>query len=161
MKILNILLIIIVLGAIATGVCMLQSRAEDLSDKKETMEIKVYFIDTQVAYEKDCRVTKEFTRIISKTQAVGTAAINAMLEGPIPSESLVAHNSIPSGAQLLSLEIKDGVAYADFSSELDPMSGSCAVSAIRSQIENTLKQFATIDSVVISVEGETENILQP
>jgi spore germination protein GerM len=31
----------------------------------------------------------------------------------------------------------------------------------KSQIEHTLKEFSTVESVEISVNGETENILQP
>lgn len=33
--------------------------------------------------------------------------------------------------------------------------------AIREQIEKTLLQFETIDDVVISINGETEEVLQP
>ncbi|PIP22172.1 MAG: hypothetical protein COX38_02115, partial [Candidatus Nealsonbacteria bacterium CG23_combo_of_CG06-09_8_20_14_all_39_25] len=39
--------------------------------------------------------------------------------------------------------------------------GSCKVSAIRAQITQTLKQFPTVDEVVISINGRTEDILQP
>jgi spore germination protein GerM len=35
------------------------------------------------------------------------------------------------------------------------------VMAIREQIEKTLLQFETIDDVVISINGETEEVLQP
>jgi spore germination protein GerM len=39
--------------------------------------------------------------------------------------------------------------------------GSCRVSGIRNQIIQTLKQFPTIKNVVISVEGNSEEALQP
>jgi len=39
--------------------------------------------------------------------------------------------------------------------------GSCRVSAIRAQIIETLKQFSTVKNVVISINGRTEDILQP
>jgi spore germination protein GerM len=57
--------------------------------------------------------------------------------------------------------IEDGVAYADFSSELEVSGGSAMVMMIREQIEKTLLQFETIDSVVISIEGDSEEVLQP
>jgi len=41
------------------------------------------------------------------------------------------------------------------------MGGSCRVSAIRSQITQNLLQFPTIKNVIISVNGRTEDILQP
>jgi len=63
---------------------------------------------------------------------------------------------------LLDLNIKDGIAFADFSGEIHTYGGgSCRVDAIRSQITNTLKQFLVIEEVVISVDGEKECILQP
>ncbi|HPP18950.1 MAG TPA: GerMN domain-containing protein, partial [Candidatus Dojkabacteria bacterium] len=60
------------------------------------------------------------------------------------------------------LSIEDGVARVDFSKELEEgVAGSCKVESIRAQIEETLKQFDNIDSVIISVEGKVEGILQP
>jgi len=41
------------------------------------------------------------------------------------------------------------------------VAGSCRVGAIRAQIEETLKQFPTVQNVIISVNGNTENILEP
>ena len=52
--------------------------------------------------------------------------------------------------------------YVDFSKELGiGVAGSCRVEAIRSQITETLKQFKNVENVIISIEKETENILQP
>ena len=39
--------------------------------------------------------------------------------------------------------------------------GTCLVERIRSQIRNTLQQFPTVKSVVISVDGKTEGVLEP
>ena len=39
--------------------------------------------------------------------------------------------------------------------------GACKVTAIRSQITETLKQFFAVTQVIISVNGKTEGILQP
>ena len=63
---------------------------------------------------------------------------------------------------LQDLVIEDGVATADFNARLDEgVAGSAMVMAIRGQIEQTLLQFPTVDEVVISVDGETEEVLQP
>jgi len=43
----------------------------------------------------------------------------------------------------------------------EAVGGSCRVTAIRSQIEQTLKQFSTVQSVIISIDNRTEDILQP
>jgi spore germination protein GerM len=54
------------------------------------------------------------------------------------------------------------VARVDFDEQLNyQVGGSCRVMAIRAQIEQTLKQFSTVDSVIISVNGQTEGILEP
>jgi len=70
---------------------------------------------------------------------------------------------IPEQTQLVSLVVSKGVATATFSPQLDQaVGGSCRVSMIRSQIENTLKQFPSVKSVVIISEGKTaETTLQP
>jgi spore germination protein GerM len=63
---------------------------------------------------------------------------------------------------LRKLTIADGVATADFSKEMQAYGGgSLRVSLIRQQIEQTLKQFATVRKVVIAVEGQTDGVLQP
>jgi len=54
------------------------------------------------------------------------------------------------------------VAKADFDEQLEfQVGGSCRVSAIRAEITQTLKQFSTVKEVVISIDGRTEDILQP
>jgi spore germination protein GerM len=62
---------------------------------------------------------------------------------------------------LLSLNILDGVATADFSAELLAFGGgSLNVQTITAMIEETLKQFPTVTDVVILVEGQPD-ALQP
>ena len=54
------------------------------------------------------------------------------------------------------------MAYVDFDEQLEfQVGGSCRVSAIRAQIIQTIKQFSTVKDVIISINGRTEDILQP
>jgi spore germination protein GerM len=54
------------------------------------------------------------------------------------------------------------VAKVDFDERLGfQVGGSCRVSAIRAQITETLMQFSTVKSVVVSINGRTEDVLQP
>lgn len=71
--------------------------------------------------------------------------------------------AIPAGTSVVSLKVANGVATVVLSRQLEAYGGgSCNVMAIRTQIESTLKQFPSIRSVVISVEGKTpEESLQP
>ncbi|MDD3123440.1 MAG: GerMN domain-containing protein, partial [Candidatus Izemoplasmatales bacterium] len=54
------------------------------------------------------------------------------------------------------------VATVDFNEKLqEGVAGSATVMAIRNQIERTLLQFDYITEVVISINGDSEEILQP
>lgn len=102
-------------------------------------------------------------RQIDDTPGVGAAALELLIEGPTQEEldSLEIEDPIPKGTELLSLNIEDGVATADFSSELtDFGGGSLNVRTIEAMITETLEQFPTVEEVVILVEGEPDQ-LQP
>ncbi len=90
-------------------------------------------------------------------------AVNGLLTGVTKEEEKEGYfSSINPLARINKIRVEGGTAYADFSRELNEgAAGSCKVSAIRSQIENTLKQFPEINKVVISVNGDSETILQP
>ena len=73
-------------------------------------------------------------------------------------------SAIPAGATLKYLKLDDtGIIEANFSGAIKNAAGSCAVTAIRSQIKSTLMQFSAVKSVVICVDGECDDgkILQP
>ncbi|RJR32173.1 hypothetical protein C4569_00455 [Candidatus Parcubacteria bacterium] len=130
----------------------------------EDMTVNVYFGSEKLNPEvMDCRLVYPIQRRIAKTEAVGKAAIEELLKGPTPEEiNEKFYTSINSGVKLQSLIIKDKTAYADFDDRLEAaVGGSCRVAAIRSQITTTLKQFATVENVIISINGRTEDILQP
>jgi hypothetical protein len=124
---------------------------------EDVLELDVYFYKIEDGMEELGVVTRR----VPVTQNVGTVALESLLEGPTAEELADGYQTaIGEGVRLLSLRIEDYVAYADFSSELDA-SGSATVMMIREQIEKTLLQFDTVEDVVISIEGETEEVLQP
>ncbi len=125
----------------------------------ETMQIELYFVE--VVEDQEQIVAVE--RSIPYTVAPARAALEELLVGPLPHEEVEGlSTSIPKGTELLSIDIQAGVATADFSKELDEdVAGAAWVTAIRNQIEQTLLQFGTVDEVIIMVEGESEEILQP
>lgn len=129
-------------------------------------KIKVFFNNNKLDPEVSCNKVFATEREILKIEAIGSAAVNQLLLGPTDQEQKEGfYTSINTGVgvALQSLEIdEDGVAHADFNSQLEQgVGGSCKVSAIRAQITETLKQFPTIKSVIISINGRTEDILQP
>jgi len=90
-------------------------------------------------------------------------AIEQLLLGPTDSEMLAGfYTNINPGVKLQSISIKNGIAMVDFDETLEKaVGGSCRVAFIREQITKTLKQFSTVKDVVISINGRTEDILQP
>jgi hypothetical protein len=126
-----------------------------------TQSVKVYFSQSNQT-SNDCTDVVAVTHQIPRTQAVATAALHELLTGPTAAEKQAGYiSNIPVGVKLNSIRIEDGTAFVDFSSELNQGAGSCLVSAIRAQIEDTLKQFDTVKKVEISVAGDTADVLQP
>lgn len=128
-----------------------------------TSQVNVYFgkysLDSTMAA---CESVVPIKRTVAKTPAIAQAAINSLLAGLTSSENKLYYTSINPGVSLNKLTIENGVAKVDFSSELQKnVGGSCRVASIRAQITQTLKQFPSVKSVVISVDGDSQTALQP
>jgi hypothetical protein len=117
-------------------------------------------------------------RRIIRTERIGAAALEELLWGPPATSQVGFGTAIPTPEQVLSypgrgadwgprvtlhgLTIKDGVATADFSKEMQAFGGGSArVKAIRDQVTQTLKQFPGMREVRIAIEGRTEGVLEP
>lgn len=103
-------------------------------------------------------------RRVSAEIPLAEAVLRELLKGPTTAERGQGLASlIPEGAALVSVSVTEmGVARADFSEGLQQgVGGSMRVLGIRQQIETTLMAIPGITSVILSVEGETEGILQP
>lgn len=130
----------------------------------DTTLVKVFFSNEKMNFNiQDCSLVFPVERLIDKTPAVGQKALELLLTGPYANEKAAGFTTvINSGTRLNSLKIVDGVAYADFDKTLgDKVGGSCLVTMIRAEITKTLMQFPTVKSVVISIDGRAEDILQP
>ncbi len=132
-------------------------------DEQELMGVSAYFLSSQLDPEMTCNKSFPVIRKVAKTQAVASAALAELLKGPtLEEESNGYSTAINYGVKVQSLNIKDKTAYVDFDETLEKaVGGSCRVAAIHSQIVNTLKQFSTVENVIISINGRTEDILQP
>ncbi|MDO8601163.1 MAG: GerMN domain-containing protein [bacterium] len=129
----------------------------------ETIKVKAYFNNSIMDPEISCSKVFPIEREIPKTQAVAMAALEELLKGPTDLEKGQGFfTSINTGVKIQKLTIENKVAKVDFDEQLEfQVGGSCRVSAIRAQITQTLKQFSTVDSATISINGRTEDILQP
>jgi len=100
-------------------------------------------------------------REIPKTVAVGTAAVNALLEGPSESElaaSPALYTTIPSDTTFLDLIVNDGVATVNLSREFAAGGGSASAVGRLAQVVYTLTQFPTVDTVVFELDGESVTV---
>lgn len=129
----------------------------------EKMKVLTFFSNSQLDPEISCTKVFAVEREVQKTQAVARAALEELLKGVNDFERYAGFNtSINPEVKIQKLTIEDGTAYADFDEQLQfQVGGSCRVTAIRAQITQTLKQFPTVKNVIISINGRTEDILQP
>ena len=151
--------------------------------EKEFKTISVFFSNVKNDPEAlDCETTYPVERVLGRMtdnekSALGEFAYLAvadLLKGPTEQEKAQGFfTSITAGARVQRVIIEGGIAHVDFNDRLNEgiarlaeasggaRAGSCRVRAIRSQITETLKQFPEIKEVIISVNGESEGILQP
>jgi spore germination protein GerM len=127
------------------------------------VSLKVFFNNNKLDPAISCNKVFATDRQVPKTDAVARAALEELLKGPTDAEKTAGFStSINTGVKIQSLTITSGVAKVDFNEQLQAgVGGSCKISAIRAEITQTLKQFPTVKSVIISINGKTEDILQP
>jgi|SRR3989344_2150268 len=134
--------------------------------------IKVFFSNTTedpgILYcERTYPVEREVSRLSDNEKSeLGEflyLAIAELLEGLTSDEIEKGFfTSINPGTKVGNIMLEEGIVKVDFNERLNEgVAGSCKVQAIRSQITETLKQFPEVKEVVISVNGESETILQP
>jgi len=127
------------------------------------MTVQAFFLNDQKDPEITCVKVFPLARTIPKTEGVARAALELLFAGPTAEERAAGWSTaIPDGVSIRSLTIAEGVARAELSEELERgVGGSCRVGAIRAEITATLKQFPTVREVILSINGRTEDILQP
>lgn len=141
------------------------AQSPDSEIPNETMIVKIYFNnpDMDPNWEFECNNVFAVEREIPKTESIAMVAMKELLKGPTDEEKINGYiTNINSGVIVQKLTIENSIAKVDFDEQLEyQVGGSCKTSAIIAQIEQTLKQFPTVNDVIISINGETEAILQP
>lgn len=133
------------------------------------MAVKIFLSDSRFAGEPyfDCSRAIAVERRVPKTLEVARASVEALLRGATQEEINQGFvSNINPGVRIQKLIIDPPAggktAKIDFDEQLEfQVGGSCRVAAIRAQITETLKQFPTIGNIIISINGRTEDILQP
>lgn len=132
---------------------------QDIVSNQSKMIISLFFVEDGVS-ENTCQEVFEVNREVPFSEAIATKSIEELLKGTNHTESDQGFFSeIPEGVRLNSIQIENQQATVDFSQELNQAAGSCRVSLIQAQITETLKHFESVDTVVITAEGQ--EALQP
>ncbi|HAU07898.1 MAG: hypothetical protein UW46_C0001G0054 [Candidatus Yanofskybacteria bacterium GW2011_GWF1_44_227] len=132
----------------------------------EAQILKVYFSNSKKDPRADyCARTYPVERRVPKSEAPGRTALEELIRGVLTDEGRAGYfSSIPQvpRVEINKLVIENGLATIDFNSALSAYGGgSCKVAAIRSQIENTIKQFSSVKKVDILIDGSKDDVLQP
>jgi germination protein M len=98
-------------------------------------------------------------RTMPSTQRVGTAALQALFDGPNDEEITGdVGTAVPEGTQLLGLEIADGVATVNLTSEFESGGGSLSMTMRLAQVVYTLTQFQTVKGVRFELDGRPVDV---
>lgn len=126
-------------------------------------KVNVYFLNSDPDSDENCSKVFPVSRTVLNAETLGPGALEALLRGVSESEKALGYwTALNEDVLVQKFEIKEGVAYVDFDPRFNEgVAGSCKVTAIKSQIENTLNNLPDIDAVVISVNGQTEGVLEP
>jgi len=130
-------------------------------------QVQVYFGNPKIAGDnvgnEDCSKVFPLTRTILNAETLGPGSLEALLKGVSAKEEDQGYETALNKDVLVQrFDIEGGVAYIDFNSKFNEgVAGACRIEAIRSQIGTTLLALPDIDSVVLSVNGETTGILEP
>lgn len=128
----------------------------------EPNAVEVYFLNGRKGSNNDCSKVFSLPRSIPQTKALATVTMQKLLAGPTAAESAQGFSTqIPAGTTLNSVRVANGTATVDLSNQLSTAAGACRVTAIRSQIERTLRQFSTVQRVAITVNGKSDGVLEP
>ena len=98
-------------------------------------------------------------RTHAPTQAVATAAVSALLDGPTaPERNAGISSAVPAGTRLLGINIQNGVATVDLTSEYQSGGGSLSMQTRLGQVVYTLTQFPTVQKVRFRLDGSPVNV---
>jgi germination protein M len=94
------------------------------------------------------------------TPRIGTAAMESLLAGPTPREQAATVGSqIPADTQFLGLNVADGIATVDLTSEFESGGGSASMNMRIAQVVYTLTQFPTVKGVLFELDGQRVDVL--
>lgn len=125
------------------------------STPKKAVQSRIKIYLTKYDEKNDKIILKPVYRSLKNTESPLRTALNRLLSGPTDAEDNSGYSSsIPGGVKLLSLSIKNGVAYIDFNSQFEFGTGTKIMYSRVYQVVFTATQFSTVNKVQILLNGQ-------
>lgn len=152
----TLMLMICLLGWSLAGCGYLNREGSNQDQETSQQEVVLYFADDQAMY---LQAEKRTISVNDDSSALPLKEIiNELIKGP-QDQALSA--VIPAEAKLLSVEVKESVAYVNFSEEIRTKhwGGSTGETMTIMSLVNTLTEFEEIQGVQILIKGEKQDSL--
>ncbi|RJX23290.1 MAG: sporulation protein [Ammonifex sp.] len=122
----------------------------DISARPVESKVKVtlYFSDREAMY-----LVPEEREAVKGNKSLEEVIVNELIKGP---ENAALTRSVPEGTRLLSVSVVDGIAYVNFSKELQTKhwGGSAGETMTVYSIVNSLAKLDGVEKVQFLLEGE-------
>ncbi len=138
--------IFIILIIIGITIIYLTGLGEEVPQTPSRVQVKLYFSTRDAMYLKaEVREINEGDLYLK--------TLEELIRGPVSPDM---GETIPEGTRVLGINVNNGVAYPNFSSDLikNHWGGSTGETMTVYSIVNTLSQFPEVESVQILIEGE-------
>ncbi|HHY98129.1 MAG TPA: spore gernimation protein [Firmicutes bacterium] len=181
----SLVVVLIIVGLVATiaymvstdtrlrkDLSLLKTERDKLVERVDDLETRVKSLERRVPSLTSSKVTLYFARSTEKdiflqpvpttvqtTENLPKAALEALAKGPPPGSGLSP--TLPPDTRVLGVTVKDGTAFADFSSDIRAKfpGGSRTEEVLVYSIVNTLTSLPGISKVQILIDGrKTETI---
>ena len=135
---------------------LIRARQEILSAherelEEEAAKQKITFF--LVKKNRTCDTVEETSRRIDPDRDPIVASLEEMLRGADSDDRDDDLETAIPGTSLLDFKIQNGVARPHFSKGIQNLRDECQIRGVKAQINETLKQFEGIHSVIITVDG--------
>lgn len=127
---------------------------------EELMTVNVFFSNSELDPEVSCNKVFPIERKIPKTQAVAEVALEELFKGPTEvekSQGYISWFSQETKDILRNVKIENNTAYVnlkDIRQIIPNVSTSCGSAEFLAEVETTLKQFPTVNKVIIAIDGK-------
>lgn len=113
-------------------------------EKDGNISIDLYYVDNSN------QSLKKEERYLNKDELIGETIINELLKGPAINNNLI--NIFPKNSKLISISIKDKIAYLNLSSEIKSISKDNERLVLTS-LSKTLEQLPSVTKIQITIDN--------